>query len=95
MTGKDRLWVRLEGIMKVTLDENEIHAEAREATARQVYRSLKRCIEKENVAIGVILIAIDDWYIRGVRHGKAHYRKRFRTGLSDEDIMNQPQNHQV
>lgn len=49
--------------------EKEIHADAREATARQVFKSI--CSQdRPDVAIAIILRALDDWYVKGFIHGK-------------------------
>ena len=47
----------------------EIHQDAREATARGVYRSIKS-IDRPDIAIATILIALDDWYEKGCKVGK-------------------------
>ena len=47
----------------------EIHQDAREATARRVYRSIKS-IDRPDIAIATILIALDDWYEKGCKVGR-------------------------
>ena len=49
--------------------EKEIHANAREATARQTFKAICKQ-DRPDVAIALILQAIDDWYVKGVTHGK-------------------------
>lgn len=49
--------------------QNEIHANAREATARQVYKAVAKQ-ERPDIAVALILQAIDDWYAKGLLHGK-------------------------
>ena len=49
--------------------EEEIHAEAREATARQTFKAIIKQ-ERPDVAIALILRAIDEWYKKGLIHGK-------------------------
>ena len=46
----------------------EIHADAREATARQVYRSIVK-EDRPDIAIAKILLALDDWYAKGLQNG--------------------------
>lgn len=51
-----------------------IHADAREATARQTYKAV--CSqERHDIAVAIILQAIDDWYYKGVAHIKNDARK--------------------
>ena len=47
----------------------EIHRDAREATARRLYRSIKS-IDRPDIAIATILIALDDWYEKGCKVGR-------------------------
>lgn len=54
--------------------EIEIHAQAREATARQIFRALQKQ-ERSDISIALILRGIDDWYNKGVKHGKASNKK--------------------
>lgn len=49
--------------------QKEIHADAREATARQVYKAIAKQ-ERPDLVVAIILRAIDDWYAKGVLHGK-------------------------
>jgi hypothetical protein len=49
--------------------EREIHEEAREATARQVYKAAINQ-ERPDIAVAIILRALDEWYEKGVTHGK-------------------------
>ena len=49
--------------------KEEIHADAREATARQVFKAILK-EDRPNIKIALILQAIDDWYIKGLTHGK-------------------------
>ena len=49
----------------------EIHANAREATARQTYRAICKQ-NRPDIAIALILLAIDDWYVKGIQHGITH-----------------------
>ena len=46
----------------------EIHAEAREATARQTYKAIIKT-DHQDIAIALILRAIDEWYQKGIIHG--------------------------
>lgn len=51
-----------------------IHADAREATARQTYKAV--CSqERPDIAVAIILQAIDDWYYKGAAHIKNDARK--------------------
>jgi hypothetical protein len=47
---------------------DEIHADAREATARQVCKALAKQ-DCPDLAIAIVLMAIDDWYSKGLKHG--------------------------
>lgn len=49
--------------------EREIHADAREATARQVYKAVAKQ-ERPDIAVALILQALNDWYAKGLLHGK-------------------------
>ena len=49
--------------------EREIHADAREATARQVFRQINKQ-ERPDISVAIILQALDDWYEKGFIHGK-------------------------
>lgn len=55
--------------------EKSIHTKAREATARQAYKAVLRQ-EHPDIAIAIILCAIDDWYQKGFEHGKRTPHKR-------------------
>jgi Mg-chelatase subunit ChlI len=55
--------------------EEEIHLDAREATARQTYRALVRQ-DRPDIAVALILRAIDEWYGKGVIHGKQLCQKK-------------------
>lgn len=47
----------------------EIHANAREATARQTFRAI--CAQdRPDIAVAILLRAIDEWYKKGLEHGK-------------------------
>ena len=48
---------------------DEIHADAREATARQTFKAMTNT-ERPDIAIAILLHAIDDWYEKGVAHGE-------------------------
>lgn len=48
--------------------EAEIHAQAREATARQIFKSIIK-EDRPDIIIALILRGIDDWYNKGVLHG--------------------------
>jgi hypothetical protein len=48
--------------------EKEVHTDAREATARQTYRAMVR-EERPDIAIAILLRAIDEWYAKGIAHG--------------------------
>lgn len=47
----------------------EIHADAREATARQTFKAMTNT-DRPDIAIAILLRAIDEWYEKGVTHGK-------------------------
>ena len=48
--------------------EREILADAREATARHTYKAV--CAqERPDIAIAIILRAIDEWYEKGLKQG--------------------------
>ncbi len=49
--------------------EREIHADAREATARQVFKQINKQ-DRSDISIAIILQALDDWYEKGFIHGK-------------------------
>lgn len=49
--------------------EKEIHADAREATARQTFKAILNQ-DRPDVAVALILRAIDEWYEKGLLHGK-------------------------
>ena len=54
--------------------EKHIHADAREATARQTYKNV--CSqERPDIAVAIILQAIDDWYDKGAAHIKNDARQ--------------------
>lgn len=59
----------------------KIHANAREATARQVYRAVIGQ-ERPDIAIALILQALDDWYQKGLAH--ATTQRPAMTGIDDE-----------
>lgn len=49
--------------------EKSIHADAREATARHTYKAV--CAQdRPDIAISIILQAIDEWYEKGALHIK-------------------------
>ena len=47
----------------------EIHAAARETTARQTFKAMTKT-DRPDIAIAILLRAIDDWYEKGLAHGK-------------------------
>jgi hypothetical protein len=47
----------------------EINADAREATARQTFKAMTNT-DRPDIAIAILLRAIDEWYETGVDHGK-------------------------
>lgn len=47
----------------------KIHADAREATARQIFKAVQKQ-ENANIAIALILQGLDDWYKKGVLNGR-------------------------
>ena len=49
--------------------EQEVHADAREATARQVFKQLCKQ-DRSDISVAIILQALDDWYEKGFIHGK-------------------------
>lgn len=49
--------------------EKSLYAEAREATARRILKAVVKQ-ERPVIAVAIILRAIDDWYKKGVAHGK-------------------------
>lgn len=49
--------------------EKEIHADAREATARQTFKSITKT-DRPDIAIAIILLAIDEWFEKGMIIGK-------------------------
>ena len=56
---------------------DEIHDDAREATARQIFKAIQKQ-ERPDIAIALILRGIDDWYAKGLLHGKRKVRPRAR-----------------
>ena len=55
--------------------EKKIHADAREAAARQTYRTMVK-VERPDIAIAILLRAIDEWYKKGIVHGMSKHRAR-------------------
>ncbi len=49
--------------------EREIHANAREATARQTFKQISNQ-DRPDISVAIILQALDDWYEKGFIHGK-------------------------
>lgn len=45
--------------------KNQIHTDAREATARQVCRAIMNQ-ERFDISVAIVLQALDDWYERGM-----------------------------
>ena len=54
--------------------EKEIHSDAREATARRTYAAMVK-EQRPDIAIAILLRAIDEWYEKGVEHGKNNVRQ--------------------
>ena len=49
--------------------KQQIHEDAREATARQTLKSVN-ANERPDIKVALILQAIDYWYQRGIEHGR-------------------------
>jgi hypothetical protein len=54
--------------------EKEIHSDAREARARQVFNAISKQ-KRPDISIALILQAIDDWYYKGIKHGADGYKE--------------------
>lgn len=52
----------------------EIHADAREASARQTFKAMTNT-DRPDIAVAILLRAIDEWYEKGVAHGKSRCRE--------------------
>lgn len=50
-----------------------IHEDAREVTARHTYRALTK-IDRPDVGVACIIRAIDEWYYKGLEHGRKNTR---------------------
>lgn len=48
--------------------EKEMHADAREATARQTYKAICKQ-DRPDVGVMLVLNAIEYWYKKGLEHG--------------------------
>lgn len=53
--------------------EKEIHTDAREATARQTFKVMTKT-DRPDIAIAMLLRAIDEWFEKGMILGKGHNR---------------------
>lgn len=51
------------------IDTELIHADAREATARQTYKAVIKQ-KRPDIAVALILRALDDWYEKGKKRGE-------------------------
>jgi len=51
------------------MTDSELHADAREAMARQVYKAVSEQA-RPDIAVALILRALDDWYAKGLVHGR-------------------------
>lgn len=49
--------------------EKEVHAEARDATARQTFKAMTRT-ERPDIAVAILLRALDEWFEKGLILGK-------------------------
>ena len=49
--------------------ERDIHAEARESTARQAFKAMTKT-DRPDVAVAILLRVIDEWFEKGVTVGK-------------------------
>lgn len=49
--------------------EKEAHAAAREATARRTFEAMAKT-DRPDIAVAILLQALDEWYEKGVIHGK-------------------------
>lgn len=54
--------------------EKEVHSDAREATARRTYAAMVK-EQRPDIAIAILLCAIDEWYAKGVDHGRKNVRQ--------------------
>jgi hypothetical protein len=52
----------------------DIHADAREATASHTFKAMTNAC-RPDIAKAILLRAIDDWYKKGVAHGKTQHNK--------------------
>lgn len=50
-------------------NDSEIHADAREATVRQTFKAMIKT-DRSDIAIAILLRAIDEWYEKGLVQGK-------------------------